>query len=270
MSRVTFHSPSGEAELRGSERAYAAHATNQLALGFLTSYRARERYGPLLPAGSYLHVTRDEYWDRTFRTWWTVGDEVLTLPDVGELAPWTLTLNTALVAGSDPIELLARLHGTCEIHGYVEAEHRGWLADIIEGGQHDKVLRAGAGWDDVVTLLRSRDDEPVVMSYSVTESFPNAHQADWMPPWPDGVPKRWDALTENQQQERADREEAWYELSGDEQWERGLRGLRATGAGNVDLTPDIWGVRGFGNGWSVFDLEEWLNTQPAVPAEAAR
>lgn len=270
MSRVTFHSPSGEAELRGRERAYAAHATNQIALGFLSTHLAQERYGPLVPAGSYLHATRAEYWDRAFRTWWAVSGEALALPGVGEVLPWHLTLNTAVVVGSDLIELLARLHATCEVHGYVEGEHRGWLAEVIEQGRADKVLRPGAGWEDVVTLLRSRDDEPVVMSYSVGESFPNADQADWMPPWPEGVPKRWEALTEEQQQERGALEDAWYDLPHDEQWERGLRGLRATGAGNVDLTPDAWGVRGFGNGWSVFDLEEWLNDHPAVAVGAAR
>lgn len=264
MSRVTFHSPSGEAELLGRERAHANMLTNRIAHAALPAFRLRERYEPLLPPDSYLRVVRGDVdelrWDRQFITWWDVGDEPLHVPGKGLVRPWDLTLNTALVAGSDAVEWMARLHATCEVHGYVEGPNREWLADIIEDGCHDKVLRSGMGWDDVTKLLRTRDDEPVVMSYSVTESFPNAHMSDWMPPWPEGVREHYDALTPEQQRERSDREDAWWDLPTDEQWARSLPVLREQRDGPLELQPDTWGVQGFGPlGWSVFDLEDWLD-----------
>lgn len=264
MSRVTFHSPSGEAELLGRERAHAGVLTNRMAHAVLPTFRLRERYEPLLPPDSYMRVVRtdveDWRWDRQFLTWWDVSDEPLHVPGKGKLSTWDLTLNTALVGGSDSVEWLARLHATCEIHGYVEGPNREWLAEIIEDGEHDKVLRSGMGWDQVVKLLRSRDDEPVVMSYSVTENFPNSDVSDWMPSWPEGVPYRYDALTEEQQQERDARSDAWYDLPAEEQWERSLRTLREQRGGQLELQPDMWGVQGFGPlGWSVFDLEDWLD-----------
>ena len=49
-----------------------------------------------------------------------------------------------------------------------------------------------------------------------------------MPPWPEGIEQRWDALTKEQQNEREERQEAWYELPDDERWDRALEGLRGS------------------------------------------
>ena len=101
------------------------------------------------------------------------GRQVLADHDGTPLRGFDLQLNTVLAFGSDPACLFARLDGQCELHAYVEAPHRAWLAAVIEAGRASGLYRVGAGWEDVVALLRSRDDEPVVTSYSVTESFPS-------------------------------------------------------------------------------------------------
>lgn len=251
MSRVYFHSPSGDAELYGSERAYAGIRTGDMAFSFLGlnhfSTKARETYLPLLP-GSYLHTVKPERFLESFRVWWggSLTDEKFRVGDV-TIDPWNLTLNTAIVAGSCAIELLARIHASCEIHGYVEGPHREWLADIISAGRMDKVLRANQGWEDVETLLRARDDEPVVMSYSVCDSFPDAWKV-----------MGWGSEEDYEQEEN--RYNKWEALGSEGQWDLGMKWLRKTGEGSVDLHPDMWGLRGFGDpAWSVFDLLEAIN-----------
>lgn len=109
------------------------------------------------------------------------------------------------------------------------------------------------GWEEVQAFLREHDDEPVVMSYSVCEQFPNAHVGGWMPAWPEGVEERWDALTEEQQAERSEREEAWYELDGDEQWRISMEALRVEKPW-LQLAPDTLATVTFGPGVTIYDL----------------
>lgn len=144
-------------------------------------------------------------------------------------------LNTALVAGSDPIALAAKIHGWCESHAWVEGPDRAWLAGVIEHGIETALYRRGMGWEQpreydsgpgVIPLLRSRDDEPVVMSYSVCDGFPDESVGSWMPPWPDGVPRDWNKLTVEQQEQRSARQQQWYELTAEQQWEISMDGLR--------------------------------------------
>lgn len=171
-------------------------------------------------------------------------------------------LNTALVAGSDPVALAAKIHGWCESHAWVEGAGRAWLADIIDHGLDTGLYRRDMGWerprlcDDgpgVVPLLRSRSDEPVVMSYSVCDDFPNASTGDWMPPWPEGVSKDWDALSAEQQQAREGRGEAWYELSSERQWEISMAGLRDD-LPWARLSPETLREVTFGHPVTVYDL----------------
>lgn len=251
MSRVYFHSPSAETELRGSERAYAGYLVDRLALACLDTngFEMRDRLLTLVPSNSYLHTVKTEHFAVSFDHWWGgLHSEPILVGDAPH-DTFTMSLNTAVVMGSDSIELLARIHGTCEIHGYVEGENREWLAEIIDEGRATSVLRSDAGWENVAALLRSRDDEPVVMSYSVCDQFPNARVAIGAGTWaapeddPDG--------------------DAWYELTSDEQWRLAMNGLRRAGQGNIDLHPDMWGIRGFGESTlTVFDLIAEMARQP--------
>jgi hypothetical protein len=81
---------------------------------------------------------------------------------------FTLALNTALVVGSDPLRLSARVHGSCEIHGWVDGPNRSWLAHVVEEGLASGVLRRAhqtqyENWPGVVALLRSTSRTAVVM-----------------------------------------------------------------------------------------------------------
>lgn len=259
MSRVYFHSPARTAELRGAERAWASSVVEDMATGIVTprSVESVDRMMNLVPDGHYLrHMRRDDpgwlpAWQSAFDTAWRVE---LALDWRGaSLDSWLFSLNTALAMGNDQVRFLARLHGQCEMHGWVDGPNRAWLADLIEQGRALGFYRAEMGWEDVVALLRSRSDEPVVMSYSVCDSFPNADASDWMPAWPTGKPERWDALSEEEQRVWEERAEAWYDLPDDEQWERCLRWLR-NHSSMLEIKPDGWSEFRFGHGLTAFDL----------------
>jgi len=298
MSRVYFHSADHHAELSGSERAYAGNLNSEMALSVLTDFRARERYERLVPPDHYLrgNAIKDESWMNSFLTWWKVGMDSHEFDFDGyRITPWQVILNTAIVMGSSAIELLARIHATCEIHGYVEGPHREWLADIIEEGRANRVLRPRQGWNEVEALLREADDSPVVMSYSVSDGFPNAGIAKAAGLWSPGPDHEGHYTAEQEaeqrlhHEERAERErkgnsrsvfsswpyngptegeywwdgDEWYDIDPKEQWAMGVEAIRQTPG--IDLTPDIWGERFFSNPdqegrhWSIFDVQEWLN-----------
>jgi hypothetical protein len=155
-----------------------------------------------------------------------------------------------------------------------------WLAGIIDEGLDFGVYRRGMwyvnrvhdeltegpraeqpdakfvsqGWEDVLTHLRSHDDEPVVLSYSVCDQFPNANEAlDYLPPWPEGVPHSYDALTYEQQAEHDRLWKEWYDLPSERQWELGMAGLRQNKPW-ARLSPKTLGSIFFHVPVSVYDL----------------
>ncbi len=104
--------------------------------------------------------------------------------------------------------LAARIAGQAEVHGFCEGIDRAWLAGLIDEGLKSGEFRKNTGyphreesWEHVTAFLRARDDEPVVMSYSVTDSFPNRRAAGWEPPpgtdlrpdWATEAPDEWAA-----------------------------------------------------------------------------
>lgn len=95
--------------------------------------------------------------------------------NLGRSSNLELQFNTAFVLRSDALTFAARVHGMCEVHGYVEAEDREWFAEMIERLHRDHFLRAHMGWPSVVKLLRDGNATPVVMSYSVCDQFPGPH-----------------------------------------------------------------------------------------------
>lgn len=337
MSRVYFHSPSGTAELRGSERAH---------LGFVAAGPARAAWGfdrhtdmeqlaeicamiPEVPDGeygsNYLHnylreAQAENARNRSLYEHWTPGRthpstsygaqerfrsslELKLLSSMSSTAfevaghrfeADNVTLNTALVAGSRPIQLAAKIHGWCEVHAWVGGPDREWLAEVIDEGLAAGIYRRGIwysdrpdgpkdqwssqGWEEVATHLRSRDDEPCVMSYSVGSGFPNSGVTDWSDAvWPDGVEHRWevyDTLTSEQKQAIDDRGDAWYELPADEQWTRAMDGLRERRPW-AQLTPDNLAETTFRPGVTVYDLlaadrDERVRAhfQPGEPTDA--
>lgn len=282
MSRVYFHSPTRTAELRGSERAWLASLVSDISDGILhlrDSSRVErlrslvhpDHYMARKPAPAFEGLTD---WARNYSTAFAVGfrEQTSLIQYKGQpIDQFVVALNTAAQLGSDQIKLAARLHGQCEIHAWVSGPNRAWLADIMQAGLDSGVYRRGIqhpaepdygrpepvwvpqGWEGVIALLRERDDEPVVTSYSVCDEFPNSSVGDWMPPWPDGRAKRWDALTEEQQQARRERSDAWYDLETAEQWRIAMDGLHADGGG-LELKPDDWTTFRFAPAVSLLDL----------------
>jgi hypothetical protein len=276
VSRVYFHSPSGDAELHGSERAYLGGLCTDIAIGVLdldNSFRAeRALNGILAPDLAPIPNGADyQQWRRDLETRLAIGSMFRGAPFQWRGRPiqsFALMMNTALAVGNNAVRLAARLHGQCEIHTWVDGPNRAWLADVMQTGLDHGIFRSGfwfedgpggprrwsdQGWESVITLLRARDDEPVVTSYSVTESFPHSSIGDWMPAWPEGVLRDWDALSEDDKQARSDRQEQWYDLDDPEQWRISMAGLRED-SGGLELKPDGWDSFVFRHGLSVLDL----------------
>lgn len=249
MSRVYFHSPSGEAELRGTERHWMAGLVTRIAEGLLNINDRDDvdRLLRLIPGDHYLR--KDDRspgwlapWANTFRTSWSgfFSETTFSWRDQ-PLNAFSINLNTALKVGNDQIKLAARLHAQCEIHAWVDGPNRVRLADIIDeglaSGLYRRTLRYSSadgtwterpqGWESVVALLRLRDDEPVVTSHSSGDQFPNCPGADY---------------------------DEWSELPSEQQWEMGMARLRADTASGLELTPGDWKDFNFRHGLTVFDI----------------
>lgn len=250
MSRVTFASPSGEAVLRGSERAYAGVLIADMGRApFSDRFRFEERYGAVFPG------VKPDF----FPTWWQVSMDKITIP-TGKISPSTMSANTAIVAGSDPIRLLARMHFTCEVNGYVEGQHRAWLADVIDEGLASKILRQSMGWHGIASFLRDDDTEPVVMYDSSGSMFPD--------PWEMGVIR--DEDDDGNPLDDGLQYDAWEALGVDEQWTRAMAWLREFNITNkVDMHPDTFRRRRFGLAWSSYDLEAHIDGESSADLEAS-
>jgi hypothetical protein len=252
VSRIYFHSLQEDAEVLGPERHMAGHICMDLltvAIGADSDGWYSEEPHPLaklVPDGHYLHGYRGAQFGSSFRTWFRVageGDRFKT-PGGEGVSPFICALNTAWVMGSDPVKLMARLHGQCEIHAYVEGPNRAWLADIIERGREVGIMRAEMGWESVIELLRARDDGPVVTSYSVCDQFPNRHVA--------ALPEAVDPADPD-----GDR---WYDLPAAARWASAVEGLRAGNAGRgLEMKPDNWADYSFGDGVNGFQLRELVS-----------
>ncbi|WP_143847615.1 hypothetical protein [Nocardiopsis sp. JB363] len=218
MSKMYWNSPTRTVKLLGTELHWAHQVVNE---------RTISRLDP------------DVFDERHFRGG---GPATLTLPDGWVMSRFFLKLNTAMIGADDPTRLVVRLVAQTEIHGWVNGPNRAWLADIIERGLAEgtlrsefsnnmgQVFRPGEAWQQVVTLLRERSDEPVVLSYSVSDGWPNPEMAG----------------------STSEFEETFPLLSQEEQWRLSLEGLRAQEG--LEMRPDDWETFRFGHGLSVDDI----------------
>lgn len=285
MSRIYFHSPSGTAEVAGSEQHHVWKLVYDRAISMLDirAMADTDRLLRLLPPDHHMRIIKRHgdgwlpTWAGFFHTCWRVGGEDFAWRGQ-PLDPMSISLNTALAANSDPWRLVARMAAQNEIHGWVDGPNRKWLADLIdealEAGLLRRALRpSGAygepgaeqvqGWEGVTELLRSRDDEPVVTSYSVCDGFPNREIAKWdQPVMPDGwrspgwSEAEWQQMDEDERAEYFEEsavEDAWAALSDSERWAAGMAGLRAD-PGRLELRPEDWSGYWFGHGLTVLDL----------------
>lgn len=188
----------------------------------------------------------------------------------------SVSLNTALALGSPPVQLAAKIHGWCEVHAWFDGPDRAWAADVIQQGLDTGVYRRGywfvdgvnntgrpaaehpdrkwssQGWEQVQALLRERDDEPVVLSYSVCDQFPNER---WHPDWPGREVEKWDDYSEAEQRAVTAFGERYYEMQDadpDGLWDACMGTLRRRGWGRI--SPASLGTETFGPGVTIYDL----------------
>lgn len=231
MSYIAFNAPDREVRVSGRERASLSIACGEwLAMQLvrasgwnvvefttaLTGWRPRQQLGSAIEAREHLNLQC------------RAGDYFHF--DGDRIPIFDLQLNSVLMDGNDAWRLATKIHGQCEIHGYIEGADRADIADIIGQGLEAGIFRRrmghastqtpDLGWEAVVEMLRENATDPVVTSYSVTESFPGPHLAsdDW-------------------EHNRDDPWETWSEMSFADQWamcmqklrsERGLRWSRET------------------------------------------
>lgn len=303
MSRLYFHSPTATAELAGSEKMWLERIGYGPAVAAWDLHtpgafdRAAEVIAmvPEPPAGrhgaNYLHHDLREaqvsgLYEKA-RQLVTALQTALRATGLDmyvaghHLRTANLEANTALVAGSEPVALAAKLGQWGEQHAWVEGPDRAWLADIIQQGLDAAIFRRGIwcatqpggprdrwadqGWDGVLALLRAGDDQPVVTSYSVCDSFPNPGIAGgdqivdegWMPDWAatDNGRADWDEMDDDVKTSyrREHAQELWYEQPDEQRWQQAMDGLRQERPW-ARLAPDTLTEVTFGPPVTVFDL----------------
>lgn len=310
MSRVYFHTQQRTAELRGSERAFLGYTVARNPANAAWNLDGADAFDrcaqiiamiPEVPGGQYgtdyLHddlraanahregaagqpdAELERRLVKSLQTRLHLADFAFGVADQ-RLHCFDVSLNTALAEGPDAVALAAKIHGLCELNGWIDGPDRKWLADLIDDSLQAGVYRhglwyepaAGAqrkwsdqGWGDVTALLRESDDGPVVMSYSVCDGFPNSDIADWepvvdddwLPEWAaDGAGRaEWDELTDDDRAERRKDHavEEWDDLPAEEQWRLGMEGLR-TNRPWARIGPDNLRTQMFGPVLTAYDL----------------
>jgi hypothetical protein len=281
MSYIAFHFAEGETlNVRGMERAHLGFLANQIALGavgivpneYQLSERIQERYGPFMPEYLERKSPGGSRFVEDFLLYLTVQDGGLFSWKGKPIDSWPLLLNTAIVAGSDPIALAAKIHAMCELHGFVEGKDRAWFADIVDQGcdtglyrrtylstrnplaemlalsgeevkpEDAELVENSMGWTEVADQLRAHDEGEVVMSFSVTEGFLYP-PADWRP---EGLPKDEDDA-------ETDRWDRWDELPQGERWALAMAPLRAKGR-NKPIGPKTLRANLFSPSLTLLDL----------------
>jgi hypothetical protein len=305
MSYVAFHFAEGKAlHLRGMERAFLSHRVESLAIGaigltpgvFGRTEIVLEQIYPFLDEAFHRGRTpKDEGLQEVFAR--DLQNAIFERPLFSwkgrSIALWPLILNTAILAGSSPIRLAAKIHGTCEIHGRIEGPDRAWAADVIDEGLASKIYRkdftttknpmaellAGSkhadaltkddmqpvfvsmGWTEIVEQLRASNQGAVVMSYSVTDDFLRPPKI-WAP---EGTPP------EDPDEVYGWRWEEFENLPAEEQFRLSLEEVRET-SGNASLSRETeMGL--FQHELSLFDLirqdvakiEKCLKISPEEP-----
>ena len=254
MSRVYFHSEDDRAAILGSERAWLYHICKKMSIGLFNIPDGIEDQGKALTFSLYSSLPescglRDFFQLEEGSNTATIkqGERLrlksflemyLSVSDdkfFNKIPIWLLWLNTACLIGNDAIKLAARIYGQCECHCWVRGENKKWLAAIIEKALATHLYRRNSSWEDVVELLNQENDSPVVLSYSVCDSFPNATVAGWGDKW-----------------------EKFEQLEDSEKWLLAVVNIEESGQG-LELAPQTWDDFYFAQGWDVFKFNQLIS-----------
>lgn len=239
MSSIAFHSEQRTVRVSGCERGHLGMLVYPPAVAALVGDgyvhpETRELVERYVPPGHYTRAARDD-WRHSITTWIHVGRDGMVW-NGHKIDLFRLQLNTALRIGGPSLKLAARIHAQCEVHGYVEGPNRAWLAGLIDRACADGIFRETwskrqyDGWGAVSAMLRERNDGPVVMSYSVCESFPYGI-----------LSKMGDG-------------EEFLGLPDAEQWVQAMAALRSRTDWEIEIKPEGFDEYEFGDGISAFDL----------------
>lgn len=265
MSAIIFHSiDNDDVEIAGAERANFAAAVREIfdmSLGyFFADKKGHFWIQDFLPENHYLKNSDNindiySFKEMLCRSIHYSFSDCHFIINNEQYNTFLLALNTAIVAGSDVVKFMTRIHAQCEIHCYVEGPNRKWLSDIIEKGYKSNILRpnmrrsGGEGWQDVIDLLRKRDDSPIVCSYSVCESFPNLTTSNMNNL---GINEN---MTEQEiDQKRYELQEKYENLPYEERFNIGMDYLRSKQDYGLELKPENWNDYYFGEKLTGFDL----------------
>jgi len=234
MSAIYFRSNDDfddfdDAEISGSERASMSIKVSEFQEIIFQNF-SKEKILSTLEDKSSLYFK--DYPEKEFKESFALSMNVNLFNNLSfvkgneKSTPFSLVLNTAMKQGSDPVKLMARLHGQCEIHTYIMPENFVWLSNIIKQGLADNIFRENEGWRDLMRLL-GESNSPIVRSYSVCDSFPN------------NLLVCMD-------------EDKWENLSNSKQFEMAIEELKKMNM--LEITPEKWEDYYFDKGLSALDF----------------
>ncbi|WGH21896.1 hypothetical protein SEA_TROGGLEHUMPER_11 [Rhodococcus phage Trogglehumper] len=238
MSRLYFHSQAETVEVLGAERSHVAILSEAIGYGVLEAVLGKALLAELVgyrPGESTRHL------QLLVRN----TEDPLYMYGGMPITAWPLLLNTALAVGSDAVKFATRVNAQCELFAWVAAKDRDWLSDIIDDGVHQGVLRREMGWEVLVEML-ARGTGPVVMSYSVMDSFPNHLNSTWESSPDIGIDEA---------------SEQFDALSTEDQWEYGMDWLYRQEERMLQLKPENWSKVRLGHSFTAFDLEKIVRAE---------
>ena len=179
MSHISFNSSDGDvAEVRGTEVAYLSILFADLALGCFgvndldpNAFNAVHQFLPPNSGKYVVDPSQPGSIHERLQVWLYSAK---SLQVDGQVIPvWPVLLNTIASIGNDSMRALAFIFGTSTEYGWIRGQHGPWLADLLETARKSNILRANAGWEDVIELLRDNKTGPIVLNHSTNYDFPN-------------------------------------------------------------------------------------------------
>lgn len=228
MSIIYFHHQDGHVdEVRGTERATMDVLINKVSLSVFDFYAGENHWTKnLFPKHLYENFTA-EILERCLSSF---GYPKLSFG--GKSWPtWVVRSNTVMLLGNDFVKLCVRIHNECEQWARIEGKNRKWFAGLCESALSSGIFGKGVGWEQTIESIRSAEDTPVVMSFSVCSGFPTNEV----------VPPETIAGLE------------WHDLSYSHRWELAMPGLRAH---HPEIKPDGFDLHRYGDGTDFLKLKE--------------
>lgn len=173
VSRVYFETDEHETELWGGERAWIGSLCGSR-FKALASKMELETMRRASPEDAWFRGDSNHL-KRNFLLWCSRPDPGEKIRINGEWHDlFSVQINTVLSDASAPMRLLTKIHGVCEIHGWIAKGNLSWAVELLEEARARSLARSlpsnTGTWEDVLTMLRDASS-PVVLSYSVCDRW---------------------------------------------------------------------------------------------------